>query len=34
MRLPEAPSRRGVDFLNREISGFFDLVTDRGQKLQ
>jgi homoserine O-acetyltransferase len=23
-----------VDFLNREISGFFDLVTDRGQKLQ
>jgi len=24
----------GVDFLNREISGFFDLVTDRGQKLQ
>jgi hypothetical protein len=24
----------GVDFLNRKISGFFDLVTDRGQKLQ
>jgi homoserine O-acetyltransferase len=23
-----------VDFLNREISGFFDVVTDRGQKLQ
>jgi homoserine O-acetyltransferase len=23
-----------VDFLNREISGFFDLVTERGQKLQ
>jgi hypothetical protein len=24
----------GVDFLNREISRFFDLVTDRAQKLQ
>jgi homoserine O-acetyltransferase/O-succinyltransferase len=23
-----------VDFLNREISAFFDLVTDRGQKLK
>jgi len=23
-----------VDFLNREISSFFDIVTDRGQKLQ
>jgi len=23
-----------VDFLNREVSGFFDLVTDRGRKLQ
>ena len=23
-----------VDFLNREISGFFDLVTERGKKLQ
>jgi homoserine O-acetyltransferase len=30
--------RRGVpadvDFLNREISGFFDLLTDHGRKLQ
>jgi homoserine O-acetyltransferase len=23
-----------VDFLNREISGFFDLLTDHGRKLQ